>query len=93
MRIGSYAILFSATGDANPVGAGQWPLIVSGVLAGFTGVLIGTRFLHKITMRTVQNITGILLLGIAVALGAGILRCQTHMANGQVAAAGILQPA
>jgi hypothetical protein len=72
-RISSYAILFVATGDSNPISPGQWPLIASGVFAAFSGVLIGTRFLHKITTRTVQSITGILLLGIAVALGGGIL--------------------
>ena len=39
----------------------------------FAGVLIGKRFLHKITMKTVQTVTGLLLLGIAFALGSGII--------------------
>jgi uncharacterized protein len=72
-RIGFYAILLLGSGDSNPIGAGQWALIASGVLAAFAGVLIGTHFLHRITMRTVQNITGILLLTVAVALGAGVI--------------------
>ncbi len=72
-RIGSYGILFFAGGNSNPISARQWPLIVSGVFAAFAGLLIGTRFLHRVTMKTVQNITGILLLAVAVALGAGVI--------------------
>jgi uncharacterized membrane protein YfcA len=72
-RIGSYTILFFADQDSNPIAGRQWGLIVSGVLAAFIGLLIGTHFLHRITIRTVQNITGILLLAVAVALGAGLI--------------------
>jgi uncharacterized protein len=44
-----------------------------GTLAAFAGVMGGKRFLHKITMKAVQTLTGILLLGIALALGTGIV--------------------
>jgi uncharacterized membrane protein YfcA len=72
-RITTYALLFFLAKTTSPIGADQAPLILTGVLAAFAGVLIGNRFLHKIPMRTVQTLTGILLLGIALALGTGIL--------------------
>ena len=48
-------------------------MILTGILAAFAGVMIGKRFLHKITMKTVQTLTGFLLLGIALALGSGVV--------------------
>jgi uncharacterized protein len=71
-RIITYAAAFFAAQAASPIGAGQWPLILTGIGAAFAGVLAGKRFLGKITMKTIQTITGLLLLGISVALGIGI---------------------
>ncbi len=48
-------------------------LALVGMAGALTGVLLGKRYLHKITMSLVQSITGIMLLGIAIALGLGIL--------------------
>lgn len=72
-RIVTYAVVFLGTKTATPVGSGQWPLILAGILSAFAGVMIAKRYLHKITMKTVQTVTGILLAGIALALGAGIV--------------------
>jgi hypothetical protein len=73
-RIATYAAVFLAAGTASSViGKEQAPLIVTGILAAFAGVMLGKRFLGKITMKTVQTITGVLLLGIALALGAGLV--------------------
>ncbi|MFP4194630.1 MAG: hypothetical protein ACOCY3_02485 [Desulfosalsimonas sp.] len=72
-RIATYAAMFLAAKAANPVGSGQAPLIAAAVLSAFAGVIIGRRYLHKITMKTVQTITGTLLTGIAVALASGIV--------------------
>lgn len=72
-RIATYVILFFLARTTNPIGPAQWPLTITGILAASAGVLIGKRFLHKITMTTVQAIAGILLSGIALALCAGIL--------------------
>jgi uncharacterized membrane protein YfcA len=72
-RIATYAALFFAAGATRPFGPDQWPLILAGILAAFGGVIIGKRTMHKITMRTVQRITGAMLLGIAAALGSGII--------------------
>lgn len=72
-RIATYITLFLTVGASGLFTAGHWPLVVAGALAAFAGVLIGKRFLHKITMKTVQTVTGLLLLGIAFALGSGII--------------------
>lgn len=72
-RILAYGFLFLAAGAASPIGAEQWPLIAAGTGAAFIGVIIGKRWLHKVTMTTVQTIAGVLLLGISVCLMAGII--------------------
>lgn len=72
-RISTYVVMFMLAAKANPIGPDQWPLIVTGIVAAFGGVLIGKRYIEKITMKTIQTITGVLLLGIALALGAGIV--------------------
>jgi uncharacterized membrane protein YfcA len=71
-RISVYVALFSATGG-NLGDFGGWPLVVSGSLAAFCGVLIGKRYLHKVTMKSVQSLVGILLFGVGLALVAGLL--------------------
>ncbi len=73
VRIMTYAAMFVMAKAASPIGEDQWPLIIAGILSAFVGVMIGKRFLHKVTMRTIQTLTGSLLLGIAVALGSGII--------------------
>ena len=73
VRIVPYIALLFAVRTANPIGALQWPLILAGIGAAFAGVLVGKRFLYKVTMKAVQTLTGILLLGIALALGTGII--------------------
>lgn len=72
-RIATYAALFLAVRSDGLFGAEQWSLIVAGTVSAFAGVMIGKRFLHKIAMKTVQSLTGMLLLGIALALGSGIV--------------------
>ncbi len=65
-RIFTYALFFFAAKTTAPFGMDQWPLIATGIIAAFTGVLTGKRFLHMVTMKTVQTPTGILLLGAGV---------------------------
>jgi hypothetical protein len=72
-RILTYAGMFVLAKTISPIGQDQWPLILTGILSAFIGVMIGKQFLHKITMKTVQTLTGVLLLGIAFALGSGII--------------------
>ncbi len=47
--------------------------VVVGIVGAMVGVLLGKKFLHKLTMRKVQLLTGGMLLVIALALGMGIL--------------------
>ncbi len=72
-RISVYAYVFflSETGDI--LIREQTPLILTGIVFAFAGVLIGKRFLHKITMTFVQTLTGILLMTISFALAAGLI--------------------
>ena len=72
-RIAGYLFFFLLIGTTRPVEIEQWPLILTGVMAAFLGVLIAKRFLHKIRMSTIQTLTGVLLLGIALALGLGVV--------------------
>lgn len=73
-RITTYAFMFLLARETSAIGSAQWPLILAGTLSAFAGVVIGKRYLHKVTMSTIQAITGGLLLVIAVALVAGIVR-------------------
>ncbi|MDJ0653964.1 MAG: TSUP family transporter [Xanthomonadales bacterium] len=73
VRLLTYAALFVLVGQRWPLTGEHWPLIGVGCVCAFTGVLIGKQFLHKVTMGTVQKLTGTLLLLVAVALGAGLI--------------------
>jgi uncharacterized membrane protein YfcA len=72
-RIAMYGGAFFLAGTANQFGPDQWRLIAAATGAAFAGVLLGKRFLHKVTMGAIQKLTGLLLLGIAIALGAGLV--------------------
>jgi uncharacterized membrane protein YfcA len=71
-RISVYVALFAAAGG-NLADFGGWPLVITGSLAAFCGVLAGKRFLRKVTMKSVQALVGILLFGVGLALVAGVL--------------------
>jgi len=72
-RIATYAAGFWLAGAGAPLGAAEGPLVVTGCIAAFAGVVLGTRFLHKVTMSAVQRLTGVLLFAIGAALAAGWL--------------------
>jgi uncharacterized membrane protein YfcA len=46
-------------------------LVLTGIGAAFCGVMVSRRLVSKVTMKTVQTIAGVMLFGIAVALGSG----------------------
>jgi uncharacterized protein len=73
VRITTYAIAFLTAATVSSFNLAQWPLIATGIVAAFAGVLIGKLYLHKITMSVVQTIMGVFLLGIATALGMGAI--------------------
>jgi uncharacterized membrane protein YfcA len=72
-RILVYGALYFLAGTGAGLGSQEWPLVITGALAAFVGVLLGKRFLHKVTMAAVQTLTGILLVIIALALGSGLI--------------------
>jgi uncharacterized membrane protein YfcA len=72
-RIATYAGMFFFVKTAGPIGLEQVPLIIAGIVAAFAGVMIGKRWMHKVTMNSIQWLTGFLLLLIALALGVGII--------------------
>lgn len=67
-RLGVYASMFSrhrAEIDGR--------LLTVAVLAAFAGALAGRRYLERLTMDSVRNLIAVLLLGMAVAMAAGVL--------------------
>ncbi|MBI4239003.1 MAG: sulfite exporter TauE/SafE family protein [Deltaproteobacteria bacterium] len=48
-------------------------MILTGSIAAVCGVLLGMQFLHKITMTTIQRLTGLLLVVIGLLMAAGLL--------------------
>ena len=72
-RIAVYGMVVFLAGTGSGFDRKQWIMIAVGCLAAFAGILIGKRYLHKLTMRTIQTVTGVLLSGISMALLTGIL--------------------
>ena len=52
---------------------GGLPLLTAAVLAAFSGAFVGNRLLKKATLRGIQIIVALMLLGISVALGMGFI--------------------
>ncbi|MBN2287900.1 MAG: TSUP family transporter [Candidatus Glassbacteria bacterium] len=72
-RILVYGAGFMAAGMFGEQAAYGWGLVGVAVLCAFAGLLIGRRYIRKVTMKAVQALTGALLLIVAAALGAGII--------------------
>lgn len=72
-RLGVYAYTILVLGDAG--GLAGFPAGVAGVsvLASVAGVLIGLKFLHKVTLAAIQGLTAVMLAVIALFLGAGLI--------------------
>ena len=71
-RISVYVALFTAAGGHVSEFSG-WPLVITGAVSAFCGVLLGKRFLHKVKMTSVQTLVGVLLFGVGLALVSGVL--------------------
>lgn len=48
-------------------------LVLVGIAAAFCGLVLGTRLVSKVTMSTIQTLTGGMVFGIAVALAMGVI--------------------
>jgi len=71
-RMSVYVLLFTAAGG-HLSDFGGWPLVMTGAISAFCGVMLGKRFLHKVRMTSIQTLVGILLFGVGLALITGIL--------------------
>jgi uncharacterized membrane protein YfcA len=71
-RITVYVTLFTAAGGHVSEFEG-WPLVITGAGSAFCGVLLGKKFLHKVTMTSIQTLVGLLLFGVGLALVIGVL--------------------
>jgi uncharacterized membrane protein YfcA len=52
---------------------GSLPLLAAAVLAAFSGAWLGNRLLKRVTLRGIQVLVALMLLGISVALGLGLI--------------------
>lgn len=71
-RISVYVALFTAAGG-HVSEFGGWPLVITGAVSAFCGVLLGKRYLHKVTMTSVQTLVGLFLFGVGFALVIGVI--------------------
>lgn len=71
-RVSVYITLFAVAGR-NLQDFAAWPLVITGALAAFCGVMVGKRYLHKVTMTSVQTLVGVLLFAVGSALIIGVL--------------------
>jgi uncharacterized membrane protein YfcA len=71
-RISVYAALFAAAGHGSG-GFDGWGLVMTGAVSAFAGVLVGKRYLQKVTMTSVRTLVGVLLFGVGLALLTGLL--------------------
>jgi len=67
-RLSVYGSHFSMAG-----GTENLPLLASATGSAFLGAFIGARFMKKVTMRAIQVLVAVMLLGIAVGLGLGLI--------------------
>jgi len=67
-RLSVYGTHFSTAG-----GTENMPLLVTATISAFLGAFIGSRFMKKVTMRSLQLLVAVMLLGIAVGLGIGLI--------------------
>jgi uncharacterized membrane protein YfcA len=71
-RISVYVALFSAAGGHMSDFAG-WPLVITAAVSAFFGVMLGKKFLQKVTISSIQTLVGVLLFGVGLALVTGVI--------------------
>ncbi|MGA3115464.1 MAG: sulfite exporter TauE/SafE family protein [Syntrophobacteraceae bacterium] len=67
-RLSVYGSHFSGAG-----GAENLPLLAAATASAFLGAFIGARYMKKLTMRAIQVLVAVMLLGIALGLGFGLI--------------------
>ncbi|MEK6624826.1 MAG: sulfite exporter TauE/SafE family protein, partial [Bdellovibrionota bacterium] len=67
-RISVYAANFSVIGfQQNRL------MLLLATLAAFTGSFVGARLVKKVTLRTIQLLVAVMLVGIAIMMGLGLI--------------------
>jgi len=59
---------FSAVSEGNSIS-----LVIVATIAAFLGTYSSSRFLQKVTMKTVRTLVGLMLIAIGISLGAGLI--------------------
>ncbi|MDZ7700149.1 MAG: sulfite exporter TauE/SafE family protein [Deltaproteobacteria bacterium] len=72
-RLLIYGATFFSRDFATLKDQGGIGLVIAGSLAAFAGAFIASRFLKKITMRTIQIVVGAMLFFLSIAIGLGII--------------------
>jgi len=54
-------------------GTENLPLLATATVSAFLGAFLGSRFMKQVTMRAIQVLVAVMLLGIAVGLGLGLI--------------------
>lgn len=72
-RISIYGLIFLGAGGDGLHQGRMGRLVITGIAAAFLGVAVARPLVPKVTMGSVQTLTGVLLLGIAAALGMGVI--------------------
>lgn len=67
-RLSVYVAHFTTTGFQQ-----HWQILVAATVAAFLGAFIGSRLMKKVTLRAVQLLVAVMLIVIAVLLGAGVI--------------------
>ena len=73
VRLLVYGWLFHGRSFQAVMDSGQAHLVWLGVFSAFAGSWLGTRWLKKITLESVQRMVGILLILMALAIGGGLI--------------------
>lgn len=73
IRLVTYGTLLSQFNFRTLSSSTEGKMIITAVLAAFLGVVIGMKFLNKVTMTVIQYITGILLMLVGLIMAAGLL--------------------
>lgn len=73
IRLFVYGTTFPELNWKEMVSSGEGVMILTGILAAFSGVVIGRQFLHKVTLKTIQTVTGSLLILIGFVLTIGLV--------------------
>ena len=62
-------------GTVGPMRSHQslWPLVIAGSLSAFAGVMVGRRYVKKVTMKSIQILVGALLFVVGLALVTGMI--------------------